>query len=73
MSMWYSGVPWFQHQPFTMKLFLLPLGIMFIPVTAMVYVFVPYSKVQKTLLCRELTKLSLARTVGTIVHISNQH
>ena len=72
MSMWYSGVPWFQHQPFTMKLFLLPLGIMFIPVTAMVYVFVPYSKVQKTLLCRE-TKLSLARTVGTVVHISNQH
>ncbi|KAK7486358.1 hypothetical protein BaRGS_00022406 [Batillaria attramentaria] len=49
MSMWYSGVPWFQHQPFTMKLFLLPLGIMFIPVTAIVYVFLPYSRVGEVL------------------------
>ncbi|XP_076449975.1 short transient receptor potential channel 6-like [Babylonia areolata] len=49
MSMWYAGVPWFQHQPFTMKLFLLPLGIVFIPVTAIIYVFLPYSRVGEVL------------------------
>ncbi|XP_067655536.1 short transient receptor potential channel 7-like [Haliotis asinina] len=49
MSMWYTGVPWFQHQPVMMKLFLAPLGIMFIPVTAIVYVFLPYSKIGEVL------------------------
>ncbi|CAI9734239.1 short transient receptor potential channel 3-like [Octopus vulgaris] len=49
MSIWYAGVPWFQHQSFMVKLFIVPLGILFIPVTAIIYVFLPYSKLGEIL------------------------
>ncbi|XP_055899528.1 uncharacterized protein LOC106062840 isoform X1 [Biomphalaria glabrata] len=48
-SMWYAGASWFQHQNFPIKLVLVPLGIVFIPVTAIVYVFLPYSRIGKIL------------------------
>ncbi|XP_059163999.1 short transient receptor potential channel 6-like [Physella acuta] len=48
-SMWYAGASWFQHQNFPIKLVMVPLGIIFIPVTAIVYVFLPYSRIGKIL------------------------
>ncbi|CAG5122774.1 unnamed protein product, partial [Candidula unifasciata] len=48
-SMWYSGAAWFQHQNFPVKLIMVPFGVIFIPVTAIIYVLLPYSRVGKIL------------------------